>query len=220
LRYQLATRHTSLVVVAERATGEKQDALPETIAVAQMLAAGWGGHGTVEALSEHRSPRVCRAMPQSARAAYSRSPHVSSAHSPPSDFLDIPAFLRKQGGSDSISPSRRLTVREATAALSPGVAGAIVESLDAAYRTDGRLPDSIDSLQASHPLTLDLAEALRALVDGGESEADVLAVFYAVLGDVAERGGGAPGFVTALRGGGFARRGLRQLRARVRKWFQ
>jgi hypothetical protein len=115
--------------------------------------------------------------------------------------------------------ARPLSVREAAATLSPEVAGAIVESLEAAYRIDRRLPTSIDSLLASHPLTLDLAEALRALVDGGESESDVLAVFYAVLGDIAEREGCAPSFVSALRGGGFARRGLRRLRATVRRWL-
>jgi hypothetical protein len=216
LRYQLATRHTSLVVVAERAAGEKLDALPATISVPQMLAAGWGGHGTV------------RSMPQ--RAAMSRSAldveamsyrgsSRSRASSSSSDFLDIPAFLRKHDASAPSAPSQRLSLRDATAALSPGLAVAIVESLAAAFRADGRLPTSIDSLLASHPLTFDLAEALRALVDGGDSESDVLAVFYAVLGGIAEREGCAPNFITALRGGGFARRGLRRLRATVRRWL-
>jgi Ca-activated chloride channel homolog len=43
VRYQLATAHTSFVVVAERADGEKATDLPATVAVPHMLAAGWGG---------------------------------------------------------------------------------------------------------------------------------------------------------------------------------
>lgn len=48
LRYQLATEHTSFVVVAERAEGEKATDLPATVAVPHMLAAGWGGVGSVQ----------------------------------------------------------------------------------------------------------------------------------------------------------------------------
>jgi hypothetical protein len=43
VKYPLATAHTSFVVVAVRADGEKADGLPETLAVSHMLAAGWGG---------------------------------------------------------------------------------------------------------------------------------------------------------------------------------
>jgi Ca-activated chloride channel family protein len=217
LRYQLATRHTSLVIVAERAAGEKLGALPMTIAVPQMLAAGWGGHGTVRSMSQravtwHAAQRGGRSVLYS--LSESRVDHSRSDH------LEIPAFLREPGAPAPSAPSSRRSLRDATTALSPDLAVAIVESLAAAFRTDGRLPASIDSLLASHPLTLDLAVALRALVDGGESESDVLAVFYAALGDIAEREGCTPGFVHALRGGGFARRGLRELRARVRGWLR
>jgi hypothetical protein len=221
VRYQLATRYTSFVVVAERAAGEKQDALPETLAVAQMLAAGWGGHGTVRTLSV--SARAYEALPTPARRAgevmFGRAMARSGDESAPSSY-DIPAFLRRPSSSGSIMGVRRQSVAEATTTLSPGVAAAIVQSLEAAYRIDQRLPTSIDSLEAAHPLTPALVHALHGLVNDGVSESDVLAVFYAALCDVAERAGGPAEFVAAMRGGGFARRGLRQLRVQVRKWLQ
>jgi hypothetical protein len=219
VRYQLATRYTSFVVVAERAAGEKQNALPETLAVAQMLAAGWGGHGTVRSVPASARAYEALLMRGAGRAMCARPTDRSEDESAPTSF-DIPAFLRRPGSSGSIMGVRRQSVGEATATLSPGVAAAIVQSLAAAYRIDQRLPTSIDSLEAAHPLTPALVHALRGLVNDGVSESDVLAVFYAALCDVAERAGGPAEFVAAMRGGGFARRGLRQLRVQVRKWLQ
>ena len=50
VKYQLATEHTSFVVVAERADGEKATDLPATVAVPHMLAAGWGAASRVQCL--------------------------------------------------------------------------------------------------------------------------------------------------------------------------
>jgi len=46
VRYQLITKHTSMVAVLERAEAEKSDGLPTLAEVPQMLAAGWGGIGS------------------------------------------------------------------------------------------------------------------------------------------------------------------------------
>ena len=46
-RYQLATEHTSFVVVDVRADGEKATRVPDTVAVPHMLAAGWGASSRV-----------------------------------------------------------------------------------------------------------------------------------------------------------------------------
>jgi hypothetical protein len=46
-RYQIGSRHTSFVLVHKRAEGERADSLPELKTVRQMLAAGWGGAGSV-----------------------------------------------------------------------------------------------------------------------------------------------------------------------------
>ena len=47
LEYRLLTDRTNLLVVHERAAGEKAQALPELMQVRPMLAAGWGGVGSV-----------------------------------------------------------------------------------------------------------------------------------------------------------------------------
>jgi Ca-activated chloride channel family protein len=47
VQYQLATRLTSYVVVAERTAEEKAQGLPATVKAEHMLAAGWGGSGSV-----------------------------------------------------------------------------------------------------------------------------------------------------------------------------
>lgn len=46
-RYRLVTPDTSMVLVLERDAAERADALPQSVKVRQMLAAGWGGVGTV-----------------------------------------------------------------------------------------------------------------------------------------------------------------------------
>jgi Ca-activated chloride channel family protein len=47
LKYQLVTAQTHLIVVHERAAGEKAEDLPALAKQLQMLAAGWGGTGSV-----------------------------------------------------------------------------------------------------------------------------------------------------------------------------
>ena len=47
LDYQLVSKWTNYLVVAERAEGEKATHLPELRKVKQTLAAGWGGTGQV-----------------------------------------------------------------------------------------------------------------------------------------------------------------------------
>jgi len=48
VEYQLVCEYTSCVLVYERAAGEKADANPELRKVPNMLAAGWGGLGSVD----------------------------------------------------------------------------------------------------------------------------------------------------------------------------
>jgi hypothetical protein len=64
LRYQLMSRHAHCVLVHPRADGETVDAEALLHRVSPMLAAGWGGMGSVQHLSaakvEPRSPRMHR----------------------------------------------------------------------------------------------------------------------------------------------------------------
>jgi len=48
VEYQLVSEFTSCVLVYQRAVGEKADASPELRKVPQMMAAGWGGLGSVD----------------------------------------------------------------------------------------------------------------------------------------------------------------------------
>jgi Ca-activated chloride channel family protein len=47
LQYQLVSDETNLILVHERAEADKAEDLPELVQVRPMLAAGWGGNGTV-----------------------------------------------------------------------------------------------------------------------------------------------------------------------------
>lgn len=47
-KYQLVTEDTSLVLVKQRAEGQQAQTMPELRSVKGMLAAGWGGHGSVQ----------------------------------------------------------------------------------------------------------------------------------------------------------------------------
>jgi len=76
LEYRLLTDRTNLIVVHERAAGEKAVDLPILASVAQMHAAGWGGLGTV-----HADMVVCR----------SAMPKFSAVDSMSFDMLDEPA---------------------------------------------------------------------------------------------------------------------------------
>jgi len=51
VRYQLVSPHTCVLVVARREGDEKPEELPDLRRVAHMLAAGWGGMGTVQEMA-------------------------------------------------------------------------------------------------------------------------------------------------------------------------
>lgn len=46
-KYQLVTPDTSLILIKQRAPGEQASDMPELVQVKSMLAAGWGGHGSI-----------------------------------------------------------------------------------------------------------------------------------------------------------------------------
>ena len=48
MKYQLVTQHTNLFLLHERAEDSKAEGLPKLQQMAQMQAAGWSGHGTVD----------------------------------------------------------------------------------------------------------------------------------------------------------------------------
>jgi Ca-activated chloride channel family protein len=108
LQYQLLTRYTNFLVVADRA--DKAEDLPELATIAHMLPAGWGGTG----VDRYDIPMFCRKVSNasvptlevsmsvmSSERYYSR--RSTSVAEPMLDSYDIPAFLRRQ--EDSSAPS-------------------------------------------------------------------------------------------------------------------
>lgn len=86
LDYQLLSRWTNFLVIAERA--DKADGLPALHQVPQMLAAGWGGAGAIDVATRYvEVPRSRCCVDTPMRIAR------DSTHS---DALDMPGFLRNQ----------------------------------------------------------------------------------------------------------------------------
>jgi hypothetical protein len=128
MKYQLVTQHTNLFLLHERAEENKADGLPKLQQVAQMQAAGFGGHGSVRRaapplsvmrMSSHsESFMICDSLSASSLAGdYGRlntpsvwrtnrtqaAAKVDGMSSSGMDDIEIPAFLRKQA--DAISPN-------------------------------------------------------------------------------------------------------------------
>lgn len=125
--YQLVTEHTNLLLVFERAEGDKTDGMPDLHQVEHMTAAGWGGTGvahyslasqstTMPTPVLFRSNRTAQRNPVTAVFRMSRS-RISESRSfsmnSGMDDIEIPAFLRKQDDSaetqllESIVPKRK-----------------------------------------------------------------------------------------------------------------
>ena len=125
LNYQLVTEQTNLILVHVRADDQKAEGLPQLDKVKHMLAAGWGGAGSVDALSggiafsrrdvgshvmmscdaissvqEHGS----MATPSVWRSRSAAAARVDALSSGSMDDFEIPAFLRKMVDHGTSSP--------------------------------------------------------------------------------------------------------------------
>jgi Ca-activated chloride channel family protein len=116
MQYQLVSSETNLILVHERAEAEKAEDLPELHQVRPMLAAGWGGHGTVtaqhssvlymssacESFTAEESPSKGINLPAYWRNNRSHAAtRVDGMANSGMDDIEIPAFLRKQTDSDT-----------------------------------------------------------------------------------------------------------------------
>lgn len=103
-KYQLVTDDTSLILVKQRADGLKAQDMPELRTVKNMLAAGWGGQGSVTDPLGMPRVRFSRTHLASGLVVPSvwrtnRSPaaaRVDALVAGSVDDFEIPAFLRKQ----------------------------------------------------------------------------------------------------------------------------
>ncbi len=123
LKYQLVTDETNFILVHERAEQEKPLEMPGLHSVPHMLAAGWGGAGSVRPsasrrMVDHAPPMQVLECPPDANASYgslgtpavwrgrtSAAAKVDALSSGGMDDYEIPAFLRKQA--DASQPVKR-----------------------------------------------------------------------------------------------------------------
>lgn len=113
-RYQLVTKHTNFLILDDREEDKKAEDMPELVKVSQMLAAGWGGTGSVHAKSNlNAAPAVHENYRRSAPGIM-----LSST----AGTYDIPAFLRKQV--DDAAPPRKHKMASMKGVLKEFFAGA------------------------------------------------------------------------------------------------
>jgi Ca-activated chloride channel family protein len=126
LNYQLVTDQTNLILVHVREEDKKAEGLPELENVTHMLAAGWGGVGSVSVsgiafcmssvpdFGSMATPSVWRTT-RSAAAA-----RVDALSSGSMDDYEIPAFLRKQADDSGLTASVKNILRSTPRKLAKG----------------------------------------------------------------------------------------------------
>lgn len=125
LEYHLVTSETNLILVHERAAGEKAEDLPELLQVKPMLAAGWAGNGSVQPTRRMPSLMAMRtgcdnvslsteslndnysvaAVWRSSRTLSSRTDGMANGGM---DGIEIPAFLRRESSTSGSIPLQQI----------------------------------------------------------------------------------------------------------------
>lgn len=150
LQYQLMSRWTNTLVVAERAEGDKALDMPALRRVAQTMAAGWGGTGTVVHEMLARLDMVPAAAPPSAPGERL----LSARFAADIDVDRAPTSRRRMGGA---------------APRSPDHLGFAVPGFSRAERAEEQ-PDEFSRLFAiiaADPDTLRFSQALELLERSG-----------------------------------------------------
>ena len=155
-RYQLVTEHTSCVLVFERDEDQKSGEVPALRKVLQILAAGWGGMGSVECCN------MALEAPVLHKNAMLADFKEAGLHDRDMDYLDVPAFLRRQAPMDFDH---------------------LVSSLNARYPETTTVELDIATIAELVALGLDpgVADALLDLISKRVTERDIVAVFLAIL---------------------------------------
>lgn len=198
-RYQLASRHTSFVVVQQRAADEKADKLPSLRAVPQMLAAGWGVSDPLA-----RFPATGSLMMEALVADLSIMP--SSAVRRRTVVQSVPAAFHYPG--DMQASPFPFTGGEATPAE-------VLEALVARLAAGAGLPATWTGL-AELGVPLEVIEWLVQVVAGMAAqpgEDDAVALFIALLARSPAGDALAADDRSALQGTVLGNRRLRELRA-------
>jgi Ca-activated chloride channel family protein len=114
VKYNLVTAYTNYLIVHKRAEGEKAENLPEIRQVKQMLAAGWGGSGSV-AMARPMPMQIIRTGCDDApimESSFEETPSVMTSRrertiqAMDDSGIDMPAFLKKQPGDNDKETSK------------------------------------------------------------------------------------------------------------------
>ena len=140
LNYQLVTEQTNLILVHVREEGSKAEGLPELDKVKHMLAAGWGGVGSVDALhggiafsrfrmSSNEQMSIpsdsipyygSMSTPSVWRMRSSASARVDALSTGAMDDFEIPAFLRTRADGPDLAASTKKILRPTPRKLAKG----------------------------------------------------------------------------------------------------
>ncbi|RFO94729.1 VWA domain-containing protein [Rhodoferax lacus] len=187
VQYQLVTEHTNFILVHERAEADKALDMPLAHQVPQMLAAGWGGTGSVTFSMKRASVSLSlqvddigfgvqhgsMAAPSVWRTTRSAaSARVDALSSGGMDDYDIPAFLRKQADD---GPQYRYRSAPDDAGISPAE---LSDWLQAHAQT--QWPKTYAALRQLG-LGLATCEWLELEIGNGQNEADVVVAFLAAV---------------------------------------
>ena len=176
MRHQLVSEYTDYLIVLERAAGEEADGLPTLQKTPQMLAAGWGGTGTVMARCDDYSfgfddfePSGLDAEPV---ALFSRRSN---------DISPLDAVAGGRAGPVFPGESLRQTIAELGEPLAQPER-ALLEYIAHQHSVDPAfgVPITIDALVAVG-LPDELAKALRTLVAAGHSESDIVWAYLLLI---------------------------------------
>lgn len=169
-RRQVVSEFTHYVVVHERTEGQKAYDLPEAVQVRQMLAAGWGGTGSVAMASGVICSQVMTDYDIPASIRRTSSPRASdpalamqTAHKHPSSHLQRP------DANVSLDVDHE-DVRNFLKQLD--------ERISRRFRV--HVPGRLDTLERMG-LDVELLKELRAIVEDGSTEAAVVLAFLATL---------------------------------------
>lgn len=167
-RYQLITADTSMVLVLERAEGEKAEGLPRTVKVKQMLAAGWGGAGSVVMSADLAASSLLMAEIDDSRVLFSRRPAMLTDIATPDESFD------------SLEPSVfQLKQDEDLEDSWPWV---LADRVNTYWARSGALPVDLESVSGALPEAM--LEDLRALaIAQGITEGAVIAALIQMMAE-------------------------------------
>jgi hypothetical protein len=170
VRHQLASVHTSFVLVVER-EGADANALPSTVTVSQMLAAGWGG----TALYRH----VCGAPPPQVGSADALLGLDLAHERQACPEAPYPEFAERAKMRELRSPSKKAPETKP----SKEDLWMLLRALEQTYAHGNPMPASFAELASRYPVAPALREALKQLIDecGAYTEAECIAAFLALL---------------------------------------